>query len=69
MTTTQENPIARRRRAKGWTQLELANRIGCHPRLVCRWETGEGKPSTSNAVSLAKIFGLRLEPFLRELGI
>jgi transcriptional regulator with XRE-family HTH domain len=29
------------RRAKGWTQRQLADRVGCSTQIVCLWESGK----------------------------
>ena len=36
--------IKDKRKAKGWTQKELADFLGVHRITVTRWETDEGKP-------------------------
>ena len=36
--------IAALRREKGWTQRELATRLGVTDKAVSRWETGKGLP-------------------------
>lgn len=33
--------LRRRRKDKGWTQVDLANALGVAPSVVSRWETGE----------------------------
>lgn len=36
--------IARARQRKGWTQVQLAERLGCHELSVVAWETGRHYP-------------------------
>lgn len=33
------------RNQKGWSQEELAHRIGCNPSLIHKWEQGKRVPS------------------------
>ena len=44
----------------GFTQLELANRLGVKERVICFWETGRSEPHIEQAVDIAKI--LETEP-------
>lgn len=44
----------------GFTQLELANRLGVKERVICFWETGRSQPHIEQAVDIAKI--LEAEP-------
>lgn len=36
--------LRRARLAKGWSQLRLANEVGCHKTAVSHWETGLSAP-------------------------
>jgi DNA-binding XRE family transcriptional regulator len=44
----------------GFTQLELANRLGVKERVICFWETGRSEPHIEQAVDIARI--LETEP-------
>ena len=44
----------------GFTQLELANRLGVKERVICIWETGRSEPHIEQAVDIARI--LETEP-------
>lgn len=44
----------------GFTQLELANRLGVKERVITFWETGRSQPHIEQAIDIAKI--LEAEP-------
>ena len=49
---TNESALARLRMERGLTQGQLAEKAGCYPKDISRWETGVRKPGT---VSLRKL--------------
>ncbi len=49
------------REAQGWTQLELANRLGVTPATVYTWERGKFDPRASQLRKLALAFGVRMD--------
>lgn len=55
--------IAALRREKGWSQSELADRIGVTNKAVSRWETGRGYPD----VELLPLLARELEVSISEL--
>lgn len=52
------NGIRRLRESKGWTQAELAKRLGTHIHVVSHWEQGSRNPSATSRALLMKIFGV-----------
>ena len=46
------------RRARGWTQFELALRVGVQPQAVYLWETGRRTPQVAQLRKLGELFGL-----------
>jgi DNA-binding XRE family transcriptional regulator len=46
------------RRARGWTQFELALAVGVQPQTVYLWERGRRQPQVSQMRRLGEIFGL-----------
>jgi transcriptional regulator with XRE-family HTH domain len=60
------HPIAFHRRAKGWTQKELATEVGVSLFSVQAWEHGEG-PRPRNIPKLAEAFSMGAEDLLREI--
>ena len=49
------------REDRGWTQLDLANRLGITPVSVYNWERGKYIPSTTKLRQLAEVFGVRMD--------
>ena len=46
------------RRAQGWTQFELALKVGVQPQAVYFWESGRRTPQVAQLRRLGAIFGL-----------
>lgn len=55
------------RKEKRLTQEQLAEKLNVSGRTVSRWETGASDPSTSNLLTLAKLFNTTAEELLREV--
>lgn len=63
------NAIASLRSERGWTQAEVAQRIGVSRQTINAIETGKFDPSLPVAFRLARLFGRRIdEIFLDEQG-
>jgi len=56
--------IASARRARGWTQTELAARLGVTRSAVAQWETGRAGQVTGTASRIADALGLGIEELL-----
>jgi transcriptional regulator with XRE-family HTH domain len=58
----QEAPVAKTiralRREQGWTQFELALRVGVQPQTVYLWERGRRMPQVPQLRRLGQVFGL-----------
>ena len=61
------NRLLALRREHGYSQEELAYKLGVSRQAVSKWETGASDPSTSNLFALARLFGVRAEDLLREV--
>ena len=61
------NFLKKLRKEKGITQEQLAEILNVSGRTVSRWETGASDPSTSNLLTLAKLFNTTAEELLREV--
>lgn len=46
------------------TQAELAAKLGCYAKDICRWETGKYEPSIGNLKKLADVFGCGADTLL-----
>lgn len=57
--------LAELRREKGYSQEELAERLGLSRQAVSKWERAESSPDTGNLVALAKLYGVTLDELLR----
>ena len=52
------NPVKRERLERGWTQEELANRIGIKQATVAKWEREGAVYRKATRQKLAKVFGI-----------
>lgn len=46
------------RQERGWTQYELALRVGVHPQAVYLWERGRRTPQVAQMRKLGQVFGM-----------
>src|SRR5512139_1901083 len=56
--------IAKLRREKDWTQLELADKLHVTHQAVSRWETGDSFPDVGTLAHIAQLFGVRVDDLL-----
>jgi len=49
------------RQERGWTQLELANRLHVTPATVYNWERGKYEPTASMFRRIAQAFGVSMD--------
>ncbi len=54
------------RKAKKWTQAELAEKINYSDKSVSKWERGEGMPDLKVLLQLAALFDVTLDFFVTE---
>lgn len=57
--------LATMRREKGYSQEELAERLGLSRQAVSKWERAESSPDIGNIVALAKLYGVTVDELLR----
>jgi putative transcriptional regulator len=55
------NTVANRRAERGWSQADLAERLGVSRQTVISIERGRYDPSLPLAFALAGVFGCRIE--------
>ena len=60
------HPIARYRTGLGWSQVDLAERIGVHPNTVLAWEKG-ARPRPKQLAKLAEVLGIGGVALLDEI--
>ena len=60
-----ESALARLRMEHGLTQGQLAEMVGCYPKDISRWETGERNPGAKSLVALAKALGCSMEDLIQ----
>ncbi len=56
--------IAKRRKAKGFTQMQLAEKLGITDRAVSKWETGKAMPDTAVMLQLCDVLGINVNELL-----
>lgn len=58
--------ILNMRKARSWSQEELADRAGVSRQAVSRWESGSAKPDADKIIVLCDLFGISADYLLRE---
>ena len=53
------------RKRSGWSQEDLAGRLGVSRQAVSKWENGTSEPNTSNLMALARLYGIPAEDLLK----
>ena len=55
------------RKARGWTQEELAEKVGVSRQSLSKWESDGALPDTANVIVLADLFGVTTDYLLRAV--
>jgi AbrB family looped-hinge helix DNA binding protein len=58
--------IKRFRKLYKLTQEDVAEKIGVSRQAIAKWENGETIPDINSCISLAKLFGVSLDDFVKE---
>lgn len=53
--------IAELRKEKGWTQIELAEKLQVSDKAISKWEKDSGAPSVEFFPVLAEVFGVSID--------
>lgn len=53
--------LRRERTQRGWSQKNLAEKVGCDPQTIARWEKGESAPTPYYRTRLAEVLGTNME--------
>lgn len=64
---TMGEKILNMRKARGWSQEELAERIGVTRQAVSRWESGAAKPDADKLIAVCDLFGVSADYLLRDI--
>ena len=54
------------RKAKNWSQEDLAAKIGVSRQSVSKWERGEALPDLERMISLSDVFGVSIDDLIRS---
>ncbi len=54
------------RKEKGYSQEEVAEKLGVSRQAVSKWERGESSPDTENLIGLAKLYSTSLDELLLD---
>jgi transcriptional regulator with XRE-family HTH domain len=60
--------IRQLRQERGWTQFELALRVGVQPQAVYFWESGRRTPQVAQLRRLGELFGICSDEIARRRG-
>ena len=58
--------IIENRKKNGWSQEELANRLGVSRQSVSKWESAQAVPDLKKILQLAEVFGVTTDYLFRS---
>ena len=62
------NRLQQLRKANGYSQDVLAEKLGISRQAVSKWERAESSPSVDNLIDLAKLYGITVDEMLNTEG-
>ena len=65
MTIEIADRLMKLRKQYGYSQEELADKLGLSRQAVSKWERAEASPDTDNLICLAKLYGISLDELLK----
>ena len=60
------NKLVELRKKNGYSQEELAAKLGLSRQAISKWERAEASPDTDNLICLAKLYGVSLDELLKN---
>lgn len=60
--------IQNMRKARGWSQEDLAEQVGVSRQAVPRWESNSAKPDADKIIAICDLFGVSADYLLRDLA-
>lgn len=64
MNTQTADRLLKYRKANGYSQEELAAKIGVSRQAISKWERGESSPDTDNLIALAKLYSVSIDEMI-----
>lgn len=58
------NRLVQLRKEQGYSQEELAQKLGISRQAISKWERAESSPDTNNLIALSKLYGVSLDTLL-----
>ena len=56
------------RKKDGYTQEQIAEKIGVSRQAVAKWERGEALPDIENVIALADVYAVTVDSLVRSVG-
>ena len=60
------NRLQKLRKENGYSQEELADKLGISRQAVSKWERAESSPDTDNLIVLARLYNVSLDDLLKD---
>ena len=64
MNVETANRLVQLRKTRGFSQEELAEKLGLSRQAISKWERAEASPDTDNLIALAELYGMSLDELL-----